>query len=966
MLYLKNIIITTKAAILFKGVSLMSFFMIIAVEKAHCIMPPENPVIKTNWQKNTFQDKVFIENKGQFICHDLSGDEVKNGNLIKYGTILSGGVEIYFTAHGLTYRHVQAQHLSEDEREGKGKMQSEEKSASLKADEERKKISGSIPYYLHMDWVGANSNAQLIAEDVISNYFTYGYSGASTIKASAFRKIIYKNLYPSIDVEYSFPVGKEGIKYTLILHPGADASVIRMRYSDENKSEIDGDGNIAIRTPFGNIVDHAPISFYANSLNGLSISSSFALINNVVFFNLSNYDTSRTIIIDPWTSVPVFSGTTEAYDLDYDYDGNVYVYGGDYPYRLIKYDSTGTVLWTYTTPFSASYNMVGDFTVDKSSGSVYICEGFNNYNPQVEKVNSAGTGVATLTGNSSFDEFWKIKYSECIHKLIIAGGGVYDPNQAAILDTNLSAITIVNVLSAYYSYHDMSLLALDNNGYAYMATNKSCCLIFGLAYDNMLLKLPLSTNLLPLVFMVPDNHHFYEAYSLTYYPYATGYPNGYNGMAVNNNFLYTYDDSLLEKWNKNTGALINSITVSSASFNWIYPSGGLTVDECDNIYVGAFNTIKQYNANLNLVTTINMSDTVYDVKLGTQNYLYACGKGFVSSFTVNNALCNLLTVTITSTTGTCTSPATATVNVTGGTPPYTYLWNPTGQTTQTATGLSAGTYIVTVTDASSPCNGGGNTQTASITITTPPFIINVPSDYYICGETGGSVTLTASGGTSYEWSPGGTLSDSTIANPVASPAFTTTYTVIISDGYCSDTAQVIVHIVTPPPPPTITQQGDTVRAPQGYSYYQWYLNGLLIPSATDSFYVAQTTGTYSVQVTDSLGCSALSNGLYVLITSVKDLGGASSGLEIYPNPWENQLTIANIQLPIASRQMFVSIFNVVGEKVFDQNYELQSKDHELKIDISFLPKGVYFVQVICPGVLSNNDDQVYRVKMVKN
>ena len=53
----------------------------------------------------------------------------------------------------------------------------------------------------------------------------------------------------------------------------------------------------------------------------------------------------------------------------------------------------------------------------------------------------------------------------------------------------------------------------------------------------------------------------------------------------------------------------------------------------------------------------------------------------------------------------CTAPCngTATVtSVTGGTPPYTYLWNPAGQNTQTATGLCPGQHQVGVWDASTP------------------------------------------------------------------------------------------------------------------------------------------------------------------------------------------------------------------------------------------------------------------------
>ncbi len=65
---------------------------------------------------------------------------------------------------------------------------------------------------------------------------------------------------------------------------------------------------------------------------------------------------------------------------------------------------------------------------------------------------------------------------------------------------------------------------------------------------------------------------------------------------------------------------------------------------------------------------------------------------------------------------TCTTTGgagTATANPSGGTPPYTYSWNPTGQATQTATGLTPGTYTVTITDK----NGCTRTATANVTST---------------------------------------------------------------------------------------------------------------------------------------------------------------------------------------------------------------------------------------------------------
>ncbi|WP_424108311.1 SprB repeat-containing protein, partial [Pseudomonas viridiflava] len=59
----------------------------------------------------------------------------------------------------------------------------------------------------------------------------------------------------------------------------------------------------------------------------------------------------------------------------------------------------------------------------------------------------------------------------------------------------------------------------------------------------------------------------------------------------------------------------------------------------------------------------------------------------------------------------------ATVSATGGTGPYTYSWSPSGGTAATATGLAAGTYTVTVTDAN------GCTATRAFTITAPPAIV---------------------------------------------------------------------------------------------------------------------------------------------------------------------------------------------------------------------------------------------------
>src|SRR5206468_2809230 len=95
-----------------------------------------------------------------------------------------------------------------------------------------------------------------------------------------------------------------------------------------------------------------------------------------------------------------------------------------------------------------------------------------------------------------------------------------------------------------------------------------------------------------------------------------------------------------------------------------------------------------------------------------------------------------------------------------GTPVYTYNWTPSGGNTANATGLCAGTYTCTITDAN------GCTITKIFTITQPTAItLTTSSTSALCGSPNGSATVTASGGTpgySYNWAPsGGTNANAT-------------------------------------------------------------------------------------------------------------------------------------------------------------------------------------------------------------
>jgi hypothetical protein len=130
-------------------------------------------------------------------------------------------------------------------------------------------------------------------------------------------------------------------------------------------------------------------------------------------------------------------------------------------------------------------------------------------------------------------------------------------------------------------------------------------------------------------------------------------------------------------------------------------------------------------------------------------------------------------------------------------------------------GTYAGSGVVGGTQFDPTLNGAGNfqityiyndanncTNTASQNLTVVNLTVNAGFDQTIsCGNTAqlnASVNYTGAGSLTYSWSPAQGLSNTTIANPIASPGVNTTYIVQVSDGNCSnsDTVNVIYNPVT--------------------------------------------------------------------------------------------------------------------------------------------------------------------------
>ncbi len=201
--------------------------------------------------------------------------------------------------------------------------------------------------------------------------------------------------------------------------------------------------------------------------------------------------------------------------------------------------------------------------------------------------------------------------------------------------------------------------------------------------------------------------------------------------------------------------------------------------------------------------------------------------------------------------------------VTGGATPLTYSWNTSPvQTTPSATGLSAGTYTLTVRDAN-----GCTTSPAPATVgqTAPGGTFSAsatPSS--ICAGEPTTLTATYTGGTAsnYVWTPGNLTGQTVTATPAASGS--NTYTVTAQDASgCTLTASTTVT-VKPTPANTFTPNaavnvcagtGITVTytgsAPAA-ALYEWNFDGATILSGSQQ-------GPYTISYANTTGNNVVKN-----------------------------------------------------------------------------------------------------------
>jgi gliding motility-associated-like protein len=225
--------------------------------------------------------------------------------------------------------------------------------------------------------------------------------------------------------------------------------------------------------------------------------------------------------------------------------------------------------------------------------------------------------------------------------------------------------------------------------------------------------------------------------------------------------------------------------------------------------------------------------------------------------------------TVTVNSPTICAGASATLTANGAT---TYTWSPAGGlSATTGTSVTANPAVTTVYTVTGTIGGCTGTATSTVTVDPNPVVnVNSPT---ICA--GASATLTATGATSYTWSPAGGLSATSGASVTANPAVTTAYTVTGTTGSCSGTTTSTVTVDPIPVvvvnSPTICAGASATLTANGATSYTWSPAGGLSATSGASVTANPAVTTVYTVTGSTLGCT----------------GTATSTVTVTPNPVVN-------------------------------------------------------------------------------
>jgi uncharacterized delta-60 repeat protein len=174
-------------------------------------------------------------------------------------------------------------------------------------------------------------------------------------------------------------------------------------------------------------------------------------------------------------------------------------------------------------------------------------------------------------------------------------------------------------------------------------------------------------------------------------------------------------------------------------------------------------------------------------------------------------------------------------------------------------------------------------------------------------------------------------------------ANTSFYVSAVSDSGCESLERKEVRaILFPTPNVSIRLQNNTLVADSLLGSYQWYLNNVALVGETRNILIPVATGAYSVQVTNSFGCSDTSNVIQFNVLNTAPLQQEPFKWSTFPVPFDEQLVI-RADLPFR-----YELLDVHGRLLLNG----ESEQPNLTLQTQHLTNGMYFVKVNLNGQIA--------------
>jgi len=924
---------------------------------------------------------AFIENKGQVT------DQFHSPRMdIDFKLAGGNGLNIFFGKGKVHYQWAQRQTTEEPtDFMDRGT-----------AEEIEKLYSRSVEMYrMDVELIGANQNAEVITEDRQAFFERYFLSWVNKdnsnegVRANAYKKITYKNIYPHIDWVFYF--NKKGqLEHDFIVHPGGKVADIQMKYSGSTNLKLNADGSLTAHCPMGTITENAP---YSMEQSGKEVASNFKLENGVLSFAVAAY--SGTLIIDPILEWGTYFGGSDdetSYALTTDKWGSVYMTGSTG--SLSNIVTTGAHQTTYgggtnaygADAFLSKWNMDGDllwatyYGGDKvdvakgvgcdTMGNVYI----GGYTKSTVGISTTGSHQDIKAGNAARNDAFLIKFDSAgIRSWGTYFGGTNDEASTSM------AMTCDQSNSVYLTGTTLSTSDI--------ATPNAYQTAIGGGIDGFLAKFNTNGNLTWATYYGGSSSDYPTSLTTDSLEnvYITGYTISTNGISTSTSYQTNNagnDDAFVSKFDNN-GQLIWGTYFGGTSQD----RGYVISNNNNNIYIAGI------TQSLSGIATIGSFQGNFAGGIG--------GDAFLANFDENGNL------------GWCTYYGGENAEAVGGIFANEigeiYLSGQTQSLNNIATIESYQENLSGISDiflvkfnALGERQWGtylGSTDVESFGFLTGDNNANL----YLSGHTNGAVNIATNnayqsnlnGGydaflvrfndceapdlpstiagaievcahseqiysvnnnldaVSYAWLlPQGWIGSSdsnSIHVTVGNDDGVIQVMVFSACGGVSDTQSLAITVL-PIPEPVVVNNSNVLSTTQSYSAYQWNKNGVAIPNANQGTFLVNENGSYSVKVSNNNSCEHTSDD--VIITDIVGISefNQAQDLIIYPNPVQEFLNIESVQ---SGNAVLLSIEG----KILLSKTEIQKGVNT--ISLKGISSGIYFLKIV------SQQNQIQIIKIVK-